>query len=56
MQDVNRAYELGANSYLVKPVDLERFVELVNAISGYWVWLSKGPEAMRLKGDPKSAC
>ncbi|MCX7799218.1 MAG: response regulator [Fimbriimonadales bacterium] len=35
-QDVRRAYELGANSYVRKPVNFERFVELVNQLLVYW--------------------
>jgi CheY-like chemotaxis protein len=34
--DVDRAYELGANSYLVKPVEFERLVELLKAVDLYW--------------------
>ncbi len=34
-----RAYELRANSYLVKPVDFDRFHKLVNDLGLYWgVW------------------
>ncbi|HVV01151.1 MAG TPA: response regulator [Verrucomicrobiae bacterium] len=47
MRDVNRAYELGANSFLVKPVEFERFLDLANAINGYWLWMSKTPESER---------
>ncbi len=35
--DVNRAYELGANSYLVKPVKFEDLVELVKAFDEFWL-------------------
>jgi CheY-like chemotaxis protein len=41
--EVNRAYELGANSYLVKPVELEALVEMVKGISAYWLELSERP-------------
>ena len=44
IRDVNLAYELGANSFLVKPVDFDDFVKLSRAIQGYWIWLSKSPE------------
>ena len=44
IRDVNLAYELGANSFLVKPVDFDDFVRLSRAIQGYWIWLSKSPE------------
>lgn len=35
--DINRAYELGANSYLIKPPDLEALVSLARMIDQYWV-------------------
>jgi CheY-like chemotaxis protein len=47
IQDVNLAYQLGANSFLVKPVDFERFVEISQALKGYWLWLSRAPEITR---------
>lgn len=34
--DVDRAFELGANSYLVKPVDFQSLVELLTAVDRYW--------------------
>ena len=46
-QDVNRAYKLGANSFLVKPVEFERFVEMSKALKGYWLWFSETPEVNR---------
>ena len=45
--DVNRAYDLGANSFLVKPVNMDEFVRLTEAIHGYWLWLSRAPEVQR---------
>jgi len=47
MRDVNEAYQAGANSFLIKPLDFERFVEVSQAISGYWLWLDKSPESAR---------
>jgi CheY-like chemotaxis protein len=47
IRDVNLAYQLGANSFLVKPVDFDDFVRLTRALNGYWLWLSKAPEAVR---------
>ena len=47
MRDVNAAYQLGANSFLVKPIDFERFVEMSQAINGYWLWMSKAPDSSR---------
>jgi len=42
--DVNRAYDLGANSYLVKPVAFESLLEMVKALNLYWMTLSERPE------------
>lgn len=47
MRDVNLAYQLGANSFLVKPVDFERFVEISQALNGYWMWMSRTPDTYR---------
>lgn len=41
--DVDRAFDLGANAYLVKPVDLERLVEMVRTIDAFWLILSESP-------------
>lgn len=38
MRDVKTAYELGANSFLIKPADFDRFVEFSQALGGYWTW------------------
>jgi CheY-like chemotaxis protein len=35
-EDVNKAYELGANSYLVKPVGFDMLVDLAKTINQYW--------------------
>jgi len=42
--DINRAYELGANSYLVKPVVFEEFTALLKQLQVYWLMLSEHPE------------
>ena len=34
--DINRAYELGANAYMVKPVDYRAVEHLFNSITQYW--------------------
>lgn len=36
-RDVRRAYELGAASYIVKPVEFEKFQEVVERIDLYWM-------------------
>ncbi|HEX5340216.1 MAG TPA: response regulator [Gammaproteobacteria bacterium] len=42
--DINRAYEVGANSYLVKPVVFEEFSTLLKQLQVYWLMLSEHPE------------
>lgn len=42
-QDVNRAYELGANSYMVKPVGFDSLTELSRTLYHYWGELNQRP-------------
>lgn len=46
-EDINLAYQLGANSFLVKPMDFDSFIQIAGAVSGYWMWMSKAPETSR---------
>ena len=39
--DLIASYDLGANSYIVKPVDFENFTEAVRLIGTYWLLLNK---------------
>lgn len=41
--DVNRAYDLGANSYLVKPVAFDGLMEMVRTLNQYWLILNEKP-------------
>jgi len=43
-RDLQEAYSLGANSYIVKPVDFAQFNEAVRQIGLYWVLLNQRPE------------
>ena len=36
-KDVQRCYDLGANSYVVKPHDLDRFAEAIRSIEEFWL-------------------
>jgi len=40
--DLRRAYDLGANSYLVKPARPEDLLRMVEQIHGYWLGLNQG--------------
>ncbi|HEY6091805.1 MAG TPA: response regulator [Gemmatimonadales bacterium] len=42
--DIERAYELGANSYIVKPVDFEAFARAVSDVGLYWLLLNHPPQ------------
>jgi len=42
-QDIIESYELGANSYVRKPVDFEKLVEAANHLHVYWLILNELP-------------
>ena len=39
--DVRRAYDLGANSYLIKPVEFQSFLDMVGTLNLYWLVLNQ---------------
>jgi two-component system response regulator len=41
--DIQAAYELGANSYVVKPVDFKAFMEAVSQLGFYWLLVNQPP-------------
>lgn len=41
--DINQAYDLGANSYLVKPIDFNHFLEMVRTFESYWMTFNEKP-------------
>lgn len=43
-QDIHEAYSLGANSYIRKPVDFERFINTVGQLGQYWLELNEAAE------------
>src|ERR687886_424957 len=42
-RDLVRTYGLHANAYVVKPIDLDRFVEVVRSIENFWFAIAKLP-------------
>ena len=40
-QDVDSGYHFGANSYIVKPVDFEKFVNTVGEVWRYWILVNE---------------
>jgi CheY-like chemotaxis protein len=48
---INAAYDLGANSYLVKPGDPEEIIRIVKSIQEYWLGLNEAPKLV-LRATP----
>ena len=42
-RDLVKSYDLHANAYVVKPIDLERFIEVVQSIEVFWFTIVKLP-------------
>jgi CheY-like chemotaxis protein len=42
-QDIVESYELGVNSYIVKPVDFDKFVRAISELGFYWIVLNQPP-------------
>jgi len=42
-RDLVDSYELGANSYIVKPVDFDRFTDAVSKLGLYWLLVNQVP-------------
>ena len=42
-RDIVESYQLGVNSYLVKPVDFEQFLDVVSRAGFYWLLMNKAP-------------
>lgn len=42
-QDIVKSYNLGANSYVTKPVGFEEFIKVVNTIEEFWFTIVKLP-------------
>jgi len=41
--DLKASYEVGVNAYVVKPVDLEKFIEAVKHLSVFWALINEPP-------------
>ena len=48
-RDICESYNLGANSYIQKPVDFDQFVQAIRTLGLYWLVLNVSP-----KGGPES--
>ena len=52
-EDINKAYDLGANSYLMKPHSSEDLAKLVERIKFYWGESNNGPDMMKEHGTER---
>ena len=43
-RDIVESYQLGVNSYIVKPVDFDKFLEMVSQVGLYWSLMNKVPQ------------
>lgn len=48
---VRAAYDVGANSYLVKPGDPADIMRMIDTIQKYWIGLNEAPQLV-MRGDP----
>lgn len=44
-KDLVESYKLGANSYVVKPVDIVQFIDAIKALGQYWAVINQPPPA-----------
>jgi DNA-binding response OmpR family regulator len=42
-RDVVESYKLGANSYVVKPVDVLQFIDAIKILGRYWAVINQPP-------------
>jgi CheY-like chemotaxis protein len=49
--DLARSYELGVNSYILKPVNFTEFVEVTRQMGTYWLLLNQTPLQRRLASE-----
>jgi CheY-like chemotaxis protein len=50
-RDVNRAYALGANGYLCKPSDFQKFKEMVRDMLRFWRWCERPARHVHSAGE-----
>jgi CheY-like chemotaxis protein len=46
-KDLVESYKLGANSYVVKPVDIVQFIDAIKVLGQYWAVINQPPPAIK---------
>lgn len=54
-QDVHISYNLQANSFITKPTDLDRFIEVIKATENYWINIARLPSRGEAKPSDTAA-
>ncbi|QPJ66186.1 MAG: response regulator [Candidatus Nitrohelix vancouverensis] len=52
--DIEESYALGANSYIVKPVDFEKFTDTIKKLGFYWLMINEPPKGKGFDEDTLS--
>jgi len=47
-QDIIKSYNLHANCYVTKPIDLDQFIEVVKAVEDFWLTIVTLPSRMEV--------
>jgi len=47
IHDVNRAYQMGANSFLMKPFDFDHYTDMARTLGSFWLDHSQAPKLAR---------
>ena len=51
-RDLQAAYRLGVNAYVVKPMKFQDFIDAVKQVGGFWAVLNEPPPGSAPRGDP----
>ena len=51
--DIDQAYELGANSYLVKPPNADSLHTMLQNLQGYWLYMNELPQYPQVEETPR---
>ena len=48
-KDILKAYDLQANAFITKPIDLDEFIAVVKSLEEFWLTIEKLPQGVRSK-------